>query len=87
MDKADHMLTKSWGSWNSAKKYRALQERLIDQGKFFEAVKMDLDDIRGQFGTKYEKAIQQMLDHMAQDLEVRKLNYGSSLTIQDLRRP
>lgn len=64
MEKADHMKTKSWGSSDKAKAWRAKQKELIDQGKFREAVEMDLQDIRSQFGNKYDKGIKEMLDYI-----------------------
>lgn len=40
-----------------ANAYRAKQENLIKQGKFREAVKMDVKDLRSKFGNKYDKGI------------------------------
>lgn len=57
MDKEDHEKTASYGASNDAKKYRAEQKELIDQGKFGDALQMDIDDIRGKFGDKYDQAI------------------------------
>ncbi|MQG94755.1 hypothetical protein [Pseudomonas sp. MN1F] len=63
MDKADHMLTKSWGSSLSAQSYRLEQERLIKSGKagYTAAMMMDITDIREKFGDKYAPAIAQMI--------------------------
>ena len=87
MDVPDHYATKSWGSSKGAQKWRATQKQLIDSGKFNEAVKMDIDDLRGQFGAKYEKGIQQMLDYMEKSPDIARLNNNSSLKISDLRTP
>jgi hypothetical protein len=42
--------------------YRQAQRELIGQGRFQDAQQMDIDDIHEKFGTKYDDAIQQMLD-------------------------
>lgn len=60
----DHRLTASWGSKASAKLYRQRQADLIAQGRFRDAVQMDIDDIRENFGNKYDEAIRQMLDYI-----------------------
>lgn len=64
MDKADHRQTASCGSSMEAKKYQATQKELIDNGKFREALQMDIDDIRDKFVDKYDEAISQMLDYV-----------------------
>ena len=64
MDKADHRMTASCGNSLEAREYRAKQKELIDSGKFREAVQMDIDDIRGKFGDKYDKAIGEMLNYV-----------------------
>ncbi len=61
MEKADHFKTASWGASKEAKEYRAEQKRLIDEGKFREALQMDIDDIHEKFGDKYDNAIAEML--------------------------
>lgn len=60
MDKADHRQTASCGSSQEAREYRAQQEALIKEGKFEEAMQMDIDDIHDKFGDKYDDAIAQM---------------------------
>lgn len=64
METADHELTASWGSSTEAEAYRELQAKLIGEGKFREAVMMDIEDIKLKFGEKYDAAIQQMLDYL-----------------------
>jgi hypothetical protein len=66
MTEADHQNTSSWGASDEAVRYRDNQRELIRQGRFMEAVQMDINDIRTKFrlsdGTcKYELGIQQML--------------------------
>ena len=60
MEKGDHRQTASCGNSRKARAYRAKQESLIKQGKFREAVKMDVKDLRAKFGNKYEKGISEM---------------------------
>jgi len=60
MDKADHRQTASCGSSLDAREYRAEQKELVDNGKFKEAMQMDIDDIHDKFGDKYDEAIAQM---------------------------
>ena len=43
---------------------RGLLLLLIDQGKFKEALQMDIDDIHDKFGDKYDEAISQMLEYV-----------------------
>ena len=60
MEKSDHKLTASCGNSREAREYQAKQKELIDNGKFREAVQMDIDDIKSKFGDKYDKSIEQM---------------------------
>lgn len=64
MEKADHRQTASCGSSREAREYQAAQKELIDNGKFREALQMDIDDIREKFGDKYDSAISEMLDYV-----------------------
>lgn len=60
MEKDDHRKTASCGNSKEAREYRAEQRELIAEGKFREALQMDIDDIREKFGSKYDKAIGEM---------------------------
>jgi hypothetical protein len=60
METADHRLTASWGSSREAQEYRNEQEKLVKDGKFKEAMQMDIDDIHAKFGDKYDDAISEM---------------------------
>ncbi len=71
MDYQDHRQTASCGRSREAQEYRAKQKELIDQGKFREAMQMDIDDIHEKFGTKYDKEINQMLEYY-KELETKK---------------
>jgi filamentous hemagglutinin len=61
MEPADHRKTASWGSSKAAEAYRQTQADLIAKGKLREAIQMDIKDIRGKFGTKYDAHIKEML--------------------------
>ena len=61
MDKADHYETASWGRSREAIEYRKTQLELINQGRYREAIDMDIADIRSKFGSKYDNAIKEML--------------------------
>lgn len=64
MDYEDHRQTASCGNSRDAQEYRAKQKELIEQGKFREALQMDIDDIHDKFGDKYDEQIKQMLDYV-----------------------
>ncbi|MGP3634421.1 golvesin C-terminal-like domain-containing protein [Streptomyces sp. 24-1644] len=65
MDYLDHRAVYSTGSARAAKAWRAWQKELIGSGRIDEAVQMDINDIRQRFGTKYDSAIRQMVDGLA----------------------
>ncbi len=60
MEKTDHRQTASCGSSKEARDYQAKQKELISEGKFREAVEMDIDDIREKFGDKYDSEIEKL---------------------------
>jgi hypothetical protein len=64
MDKEDHRQTASCGNSKEAQEYRAKQKELINQGKFREALQMDIDDIHEKFGDKYDDAIAEMEEYV-----------------------
>jgi hypothetical protein len=64
MDPADHALTASHGTQPGSDIYRLRQLRLINQGKFGEAIQMDIDNVRKLFGNKYDEAIREMIDQL-----------------------
>lgn len=66
MDKEDHRMTASCGNSAEANEYRQLQKELIDNGKFRDALQMDIDDIKDKFGNKYDNAIAEMLEYVNQ---------------------
>jgi hypothetical protein len=73
MDKADHRETASCGNSREAREYRERQKELIDDGKFDEAVQMDIDDIHEKFGDKYDDAINEMLEYIDELKEEGKI--------------
>ena len=52
MDRPDHRAMSSTGSSRNAKLWRKKQAELINQGKFKEAMEMDIDEIISKHGTK-----------------------------------
>lgn len=63
MTASDHKRTASFGNRSGAKPYREMQEKLIKTGRFSEAQNMDIEDVRKLFGSKYDGAIEQMLEY------------------------
>lgn len=63
MTAVDHEKTASFGNRPGAKPYREMQARLIEQGRFSEAQNMDIEDVRRLFGSKYDEAIQKMVEY------------------------
>jgi len=57
----DHMKTGSWDSKN--RDYLEKQKKLLDEGKFQEALEMDFKDIRNKFGYKYDESINDMIKY------------------------
>ncbi len=74
MEKADHRRTASWGNRRKAKEYRQIQKKLIEEGKFMEALQMDIDDIHETFGDKYDDAIAEMLDYVQTLIKDGRIN-------------
>ena len=62
MSPADHRQTASYGNSYEAKAYRELESKLIEQGRYKEAIQMGIDDLRSKFGTKYEKGIEKLIE-------------------------
>lgn len=74
MEKADHRKTASCGNSREAREYQRVQKELIEQGKFLEALQMDIDDIHEKFGDKYDDAIAEMMEYVKQLIEEGKIN-------------
>ena len=56
-----------------ADEYRAKQESLINQGRFREAVNMDINDIRSKFGGKYDQGIKELLNYVDELERINKI--------------
>ena len=63
MDVQDHMDTGSWGRGRWAQAYRDIQRDHIDNGRFLDALEMDIDDLQYKFGSRYNYGIRQMLEY------------------------
>lgn len=74
MEKDDHRQTASCGNSREAREYRERQRELIEQGKFREALQMDIDDLHEKFGDKYDDAIAEMLEYVDQLEKEGKIN-------------
>ena len=74
MEREDHRLTASYGGSADAREYREMQRELISEGKFREALQMDIDDIREKFGDKYDDAIGEMLEYVEKLEEEGKID-------------
>ena len=62
MEPADHRRTGSHGSQGAAGvAHRARQASLIADGRFDDAIQMDIDDIQSKLGSKYDEAILEMI--------------------------
>jgi RHS repeat-associated protein len=72
MEYDDHRNFISTGSGRASDLWRAKQTDLIKQGKFDEAMKMDIDEIRRVHGTKYDAAIKEMVDSLPNNRKFQK---------------
>lgn len=66
MDIADHRKTASCGNSMEARNYREMQRKFIEKNEFRKALQMDIDDIKEKFGDKYDEAISEMLEYVAE---------------------
>jgi hypothetical protein len=65
MEPTDHRRTASHGSQGAAgAHHRGRQADLIAAGQFDDAIQMDIDDVQGKFGSKYDEAILEMIDSL-----------------------
>ena len=85
MDKEDHKDVSSTGSGGDAIMWRYRQAMLIREGKFLDAMKMDIEEIRDMFGDKYQEGIEQMLTYVEKNPRILRLCGNSTATIQKLR--
>lgn len=64
MEIDDHRDVTSTGSGAVSVQWRATQQSLIDAGRWDEAMKMDIDEIRDLYGTKYDTHIADMVESL-----------------------
>ncbi|GEK04039.1 RHS repeat-associated core domain-containing protein [Streptomyces sp. ATE26] len=64
MDAEDHRELSSTGSSKESDEWRAKQRALIDAGRWDQAMKMDIDEIRELYGDKYDSHIKDMVDSL-----------------------
>ncbi len=63
MDRPDHALTSSVGTTPEAMEYRATIKALLGEGKWREAMLLEIRDVRRVAGVKYNQAIREMLQY------------------------
>jgi len=63
MEEADHALTASYGSSATAQAYRKEIGALISEGRWRDAMALEIRDVRRVAGSKYNEAIQEMLEY------------------------
>jgi filamentous hemagglutinin len=63
MEIPDHKRTASWGYGRTAQEYQRTQKALWESGRYEEAMRMDIRDVRSKFGNKYDRQISEMLDY------------------------
>ncbi|MFD8599497.1 RHS repeat-associated core domain-containing protein [Kitasatospora sp. NPDC059646] len=82
MEYDDHRTFISTGSSAASDRWRAKQTSLIQAGKFDEAMKMDIDEIRRVHGTKYDAAIKEMVDSLPDNKKFQKFLSGNGWSIR-----
>jgi hypothetical protein len=85
MTPEDHRKTASWGKSRDAQAYRHQQKDLIDQGRFQDALQMDVDDLRSKFGNTYDPAIQQAQEYYRNTLQDRLSPQNTENTSSNVR--
>jgi hypothetical protein len=65
MDYQDHRDVTSTGSSIASQVWQKKQKDLVAAGRIDEAIQMDINDIRVRFGTKYNRAIAEMIAGLA----------------------
>ncbi len=83
MEYDDHRNFISTGSGAESIAWRAKQRSLIQQGKFDVAMKMDIGMIRKMYGTKYDAAIKEMVNHMKTNKPFQKYLFDNGWKIRN----
>ncbi|MCQ6555491.1 hypothetical protein NPS70_20155 [Streptomyces sp. C10-9-1] len=73
MEYDDHRIMTSTGSSAESVAWRARQRALIDAGHWDQAMKMDIDEIRENFGDKYDTHIKDMIDSLQNNGKFQKM--------------
>ncbi|MBM7168905.1 hypothetical protein JQK87_10850 [Streptomyces sp. G44] len=81
MELADHRALRSTGSGPRADAWRATQRQLIDSGRWDQAMKMDIDDIRSRYGSKYDGHIADMVASLKNNTKFQAMLTKRSWTI------
>jgi hypothetical protein len=63
MERVDHARTSSYGSSNLAQTYRSNIQSMLNQGRMRDVMAKEIRDVRNTSGTKYNSAIQEMLNY------------------------
>lgn len=85
MDRADHRLVTSTGYSAAARAWQATQRRLILTGRITEGMQMDIDDIRGTFGSKHDPAINEMIKSVSKGAALRRFLSDNEWTLRVCR--
>jgi hypothetical protein len=85
MDGADHRLVTSTGYSAAARAWQATQRRLILTGRITEGMQMDIDDIRGAFGSKHDPAINEMIRSISKGAALRRFLNDNEWTLRVCR--
>jgi RHS repeat-associated protein len=81
MEKRDHRNVTSTGYGAAAKQWQQKQRDLINAGRFDEAMKMDIDDIRRLYGSKYDQHIADMVASLPKNKALQELLTKNGWTI------
>ncbi|MEJ8636444.1 DUF6531 domain-containing protein [Streptomyces sp. MS2.AVA.5] len=73
MEYDDHRKMTSTGSSHKSIKWRADQRALIDAGRWDKAMKMDIDECRRKFGSKYDTHIADMISSLENNRKFQKM--------------
>ncbi|MFE7597461.1 DUF6531 domain-containing protein [Streptomyces sp. NPDC057494] len=73
MEYDDHRGVTSTGSSKESDQWRADQRALIDQGRWDEAMMMDINEIRELYGDKYDTHIADMIDSLQHNRKFQKM--------------
>lgn len=82
MEYDDHRNFVSTGSSAAGAVWRATQRTMISQGKFTEALQMDIDQIRSDYGTKYDGAIAEMINSLPNNTKLQDALKANGWTIR-----